>query len=631
MGRLDAILARRNTPARSAAIWRAGVLAALLLAASVGARAAGPLAYTVSIAPTGEPALDNALHDSSALIALQKKSPAGAFALVARARADAATFATVLGGFGRYDGQVRLTIDGHPLDDPALAAALDAVAAGKTVAVVATPVPGAEYHLRHVVLLGDVPPDARAAFALAPGAPAHAADVLAARNRLLAALLAGGHAMAKISPPKALLDPPAHALDVTFSVAAGPRVVLGPIGFTSTASGGGPGRLRADFLRRRLNLHPGQPYSPARLAAARADLAGIAAVGGVRIVPAAALDAQGRLPVQVAVTERPRHAVNATVAFSTDQGGSLGASWVDRDLFGRAERLTLGAAATNLGGTAAVQPGYTVGAGLVLPDWLRRDQSLRFQLTGLRESLEAYDRTAAIATTAFSRKLSAHWTATIGLAGEKAHFLQEKVGRDYTLAQLPVGLAYDSTTSLFDPTAGSRAAVLFTPTESLGRRHSTSFLIAQGTASTYIDLSGAGRSVLALRALVGSVQGAGVFDIPPDQRFYAGGSATIRGYRFQSVGPAFADGKPTGGTAIDAGTVEFHQRFGAHYGAVAFVDAGQVSGRSAPFTGQTRVGAGIGARYYTAIGPIRLDLAMPLIHQKKSDVLEVYIGLGQAF
>jgi translocation and assembly module TamA len=589
------------------------------------------VAYTIRIAPTGDTALDAALHDASALVSLEKKAPAGAFALVARARADAATFATVMGGFGHYDGTVMLTIDGHKLDDPALAADLDAVPAGRTVAVVATPVPGPEFHLRHVVLQGNVPPDARAAFALKPGEPARAADVLAARDRLLAALLAEGHALAKVSPPIALLDPPAHALDVRFDVTAGPRVALGPIGFTSTASGGGPGRLRDDFLRRRLLLHPGEPYSPAKLAAARSDLAGLGAVGGVRIVPATALDAAGRLPVQVDVTERKLHAVNLTAAFSTDQGGSLGASWVDRDLFGRAEQLTLSAAATNLGGSAAVQPGYNIGAGLVLPDWLRRDQSLSFQLTGLRESLEAYDRTAAIASVTLSRKLSAHWTANIGLTGEKAHFLQEKIGRDYTLAQIPLGLAYDSTTSLFDPTSGIRAAVSLTPTESLGSGRNTGFLIAQGSASTYIDVSGTGRSVLALRGLVGSVQGAGVFAIPPDQRFYGGGSATIRGYRFQSVGPAFADGKPTGGTAIDAGTVEFRQRFGASYGAVAFVDAGQVSGSSAPFSGQTRVGAGVGARYYTAIGPIRLDIAVPLIKQQKNDLLEVYIGLGQAF
>jgi len=122
-----------------------------------------------------------------------------------------------------------------------------------------------------------------------------------------------------------------------------------------------------------------------------------------------------------------------------------------------------------------------------------------------------------------------------------------------------------------------------------------------------------------------------VFSLPPDQRFYAGGSATVRGFRYQSVGPQFPDGKPTGGTAVSAGSVEFRQRILDSYGVVAFVDAGQVTANGAPFTSSWRVGAGIGARYYTSIGPIRLDVAIPLNREPHGDAFELYIGIGQAF
>jgi translocation and assembly module TamA len=137
--------------------------------------------------------------------------------------------------------------------------------------------------------------------------------------------------------------------------------------------------------------------------------------------------------------------------------------------------------------------------------------------------------------------------------------------------------------------------------------------------------------VLALRGLMGKVFGAGVFTLPPDQRFYAGGSATVRGFRYQSVGPQFADGKPTGGNAISAGTIEFRQRILESYGVVGFVDAGQVTANGSPFSGTWRVGAGIGARYYTSFGPIRLDVAVPLNRQPHGDAFELYIGIGQAF
>ncbi len=137
--------------------------------------------------------------------------------------------------------------------------------------------------------------------------------------------------------------------------------------------------------------------------------------------------------------------------------------------------------------------------------------------------------------------------------------------------------------------------------------------------------------MIAVRGLVGTAQGASTFQIPPDQRFYAGGSATVRGYRFQSVGPLFPDQRPTGGTSVTAATVEYRQRFGESFGAVAFVDAGQVGQSSAPFTGTLFEGVGVGARYYTSLGPIRLDIAVPLDKRRKDEILEAYIGLGQAF
>jgi translocation and assembly module TamA len=130
---------------------------------------------------------------------------------------------------------------------------------------------------------------------------------------------------------------------------------------------------------------------------------------------------------------------------------------------------------------------------------------------------------------------------------------------------------------------------------------------------------------------VGKVSGAGVFSLPPDQRFYAGGTSTVRGYRYQSVGPHFPDNNPTGGTAISTGTIELRQRILSSYGVVAFVDAGQVTANGAPFTGSWRVGAGVGFRYYTSIGPIRADIAFPLNKQPGGDAFELYLGLGQAF
>jgi translocation and assembly module TamA len=174
-----------------------------------------------------------------------------------------------------------------------------------------------------------------------------------------------------------------------------------------------------------------------------------------------------------------------------------------------------------------------------------------------------------------------------------------------------------------------------TPTFALGTQNAT-FIITQIKAATYFDLDkllavGPGRTVLAARALAGIAEGAGEFSLPPDQRFYAGGSGTVRGYGYQLVGPLFADGTPRGGTAITAGSVELRQRFGTNFGAAVFVDAGQVSANLKFVPQQLRVGTGVGLRYFTPIGPIRLDVAVPTKRGPYDDAFEVYIGLGQAF
>jgi translocation and assembly module TamA len=252
-----------------------------------------------------------------------------------------------------------------------------------------------------------------------------------------------------------------------------------------------------------------------------------------------------------------------------------------------------------------------------------------------------------------SRKLSSVWTVSAGLSTTDERITQitsvmtDPAGQivgvpqtfNYTLLALPLSLAYDSTnlpTPLDDPRHGFRGSLSLTPTLAIGHPNAT-FLITVAKVATYFDLNNLlpiapGRSVLAARALAGIAQGAGELSLPPDQRFYAGGTSTIRGYGYQLVGPMFPQTKiPVGGTAITAGGLEFRQRFYSSWGAVAFMDAGQVSASLKPLPSDVRVGAGAGVRYYTPIGPIRFDIAVPVGRRPGDDSFEIYIGLGQAF
>jgi len=598
--------------------------AVLALLHGAAATAADPQPYTVEIAPSGEPGLDQALRDSSNLVSLRENSPVGSFALVSRARDDQARFESALNSYGYYAARVTIQIAGRSLDDAALPSTLEAATAPVPVTVGITP--GPEFRLRRVTLDGQVPEEVRAALGVAPGAPARAAEVLAGQGRMLDALRSRGYALAKVATPVAMLDPAAQALDVSYKVETGPQVDLGPI------SVGGLERVDPALVRRRLLVHQGERFDPAKIERARQDLAELGVFGTVRARAADKVDAAGQLPLAFDFTERPRHAVGATAAYSTDLGASVGATFQHRNLFGQAEQLNLGVAVTQLGGSASRGLGYNATASLLKPDVLARNQSVQVSLQAIRENLDAYNRTAVLGGITLSRKFSQVWTASVGLQAQESLITQEGVQRSYTLLALPIGLRYDSTGTegLFEPTHGIKASASVTPTYDLSGPSST-FTILQGQASTYINLGAPGRSVIAVRGLVGSVQGATTFQLPPDQRFYAGGGGTVRGYKYQSIGPKFRSNRPTGGTAITAGTVEFRQRFGESLGAAVFLDAGQVDTSSAPFGGNLRAGAGVGARYYTAIGPIRLDVALPLNKQRGDDTFELYIGIGQAF
>lgn len=636
-----------DRPVRPAVRVAATGLAALVLVASpspLGSRrasAADPVAYTVDLHKTKVGAIDAALAGSSTLVTLRKTAPAGPFALVGRARSDIDKLQTVLGGFGYYDAKVTVTIDGTAVTDPGLSDALAARPQNDPARVVIDVDRGPLFHLRRVTIDGNVSAAARTAFDLHSGDPAVASKVLTAGASLQSALQEEGHAFAVVSEPTATEIPSAHAIDVTYKVAEGPRVDIGPITLDGLRT------VHPAFIRRRLLIHQGQLYQPSRIEDARQNLAATGVFTTVQATSAKQVDANGELPITFTFVQAPPRTVSFQAAYSTDLGGSAGVTWTHHNFFGNAEELELAALATGLGGTAQNGLGYDVYAQLRKPDLWARDQVGTVRIEALKQNLFTYDQTAFLAEAGLARKLGRRWNLSGNLLGEQERIIQERVGRDYEIGQVQLSAAYDGTdvsNPLEDPTHGFRASLTADPTVSFGNAHdgldtatgTQFFTILQGQGATYLDfhrfgLTRPGRSVLAVHAVVASIQGATTFQVPPDQRLYAGGSTTIRGYRYQQVAPLFPDNVPIGGTSLDAIQVEFRQRIVGNIGAAVFGDAGQVAASSAPFRGPLRVGAGVGGRYYTSIGALRLDVAVPLDKIRGDDRFELYIGLGEAF
>ncbi len=641
------------------------LIGCVLLASRV-ALAADPQPYTVHFNSTGDRALNATVRAVSQLQALRKTVPVGPFALVDRAEQDIPRLRQgPLESVGYYRSSISITINGRPLSDPDLADILLALPKKKSARVEVHIDTGPLYHLRKVTVEGAVSQNALKAFGLKSGAPAVAADVQAAQERLLTALQAEGHAYATVGDAIAYLDARLPVLDVTLKANPGPTYMLGAIQFEGLM------RVNEAFLRRQLLIHPGEPYNATEVDRARTTLLALGVFASVTVrLPPQSTARDERLPVTFVVVERKRQTVALAPEYSSDLGIVAQTSWTDRNLFGNAEQLTVSSNLYGVGGNGLATNGvsYDVLGQLLKPDFLHTDQSLQFSLQLLRQQLEAYDQIAAIGGVALTRKLSSVWQVSIGSTLEEEKIQQNEVidctavwvpeispttgkevapppatGCHYTLLGLPISAHYDSTdltNPLNDPLHGMRVSLDVTPTESLFGRH-THFFVTQATGSVYFDFthlgwSDPGDSVLALRALAGQARGTGQFTLPPDQRLYAGGTATVRGYVYQSVGPYFplpeTPGEyPEGGTGIAAGTAELRQRLIGNFGMAAFVDAAEVSASADPFGGTYSVGYGTGVRYYTPIGPIRLDVAFPLKRLPDGDSFEAYIGLGQAF
>jgi translocation and assembly module TamA len=636
-------------------------LGALLAALPLrGAWAADPQRYNVHFVSTGNGALNNLLTASSQLQSLRKSAPVSPFALVDRGQQDIGRLQAALQSFGYYESRALISIEGHTLNDPALPRLLAAMPKKSSARVVVNFELGPRYDLGHIRVEGPVSPGAVAALQLKSGDPAVSQDVLEADQRLLNALEEQGHAYAKVDdPPLAILQERSHTLDVTFKADPGPLYRLGRIRFE------GLKLVKEPFLRSQLTIRPGEPYRSSEIEQARQALLnlGIFSAISVRLPPRQQVVGD-EVPITFVVTERKRHGVNLDGLYSSDLGVIAGATWIDRNLFGRADQLALGANVFGLGGNGTATNGvsYDLSAQLTVPDFLTSTQSLQFELQALKPELTAYSQTAVIGGVTLARKLSSVWNVSAGGAVEEEKIQQNEVPHceqvcHYTLLSLPLTARYDSTdlvNPLLDPVHGLRVQILITPTETL-IGHRATFALVQANASTYFDLSHLGwtqpgASVLALRALAGQAVGVGQFtNLPPDLRFYAGGSATVRGYAYQALGPTFpppdTPGQyPEGGTAITAGTFEFRQRVWGNFGFAVFMDAGEVTTPGAippprgtpmpPGTLSSRqygFGYGGGPRYYTPIGPIRVDVALPLSQPPGSDAFEVYIGLGQAF
>ncbi len=533
---------------------------------------------------------------------------------------------------GFYDAMVTATIDNHPIDEAAALDAIDAHPDTEQVAFSLTVDTGPRFKIGAVAIHGGGPQPLPAIdmskLGLAVGDPASAAAILSAEDRALAEFRKQGYALAVVKR-EVVVDHATREAEVTFTVDAGPIARMGPVRFSGTE------KVDTTYLQRRVPFKQGELYDPTKVDTLRGKLTSLGVFNAVRIRPAKALDANGELPIDIELTDRPPRSIGFGIAYETQLGFALSGFWVHRNLFGEAESLRLTAEINHIGqGLAISDTGFAFRADFRKPDWWLPGQDGRVTAEVLREVLPAYYRNAIGFGVGLDRIISPVWQVRLGLTTEieQERRISTSIWQDYRLLGVPMAVLLNKANSDVDPTRGYRLELDLTPYVDFGPNNDF-FSVIRLTGRSYFDLGAPGRSVLALRGSFGTEPTANVAGIPFDKLFYAGGGGSVRGFVYQSAGPRDAFNNPLGGASLVEASVEFRQRFGKSFGAVAFVDAGSAYPDVMPDFSlfAPRVGAGIGARYYTDFGPVRLDVGFPLNARDGDPPFGIYVSLGQAF
>ena len=571
------------------------------------------LAYVVRYSGDVDPRILDLLHQISKAESLVQSPPDSALLLERRAEEDKAAFAKVF----QSEGYFAATI-GVQLDQSVSPAVL-------TYAITAGP----RFELRQVTLAA-APDDANRDAALpSPEAiglpvpePFAAKAVVDAEARITDILHRQARPYAKIADRKVTANFENHAVSVIWTVDPGPKAGFGPLRFSGLTS------VKETYLAGLVPWKQGQPYDADLLARYRKKLVSLDLFTMVQVEPAETTDAAGQAPIKVTVIERKHRTIKGGINYKTDEGPGANLSWEHRNLFGGGEKLAISAS-----GSAIEQLGQIT---FEKPAFLDPKNLFEAKAKVADENKKAYKGKSAQATGIVRRHFTDAFTAGAGL-GYRASYIEEDESRPwedgtrYGFVFLPTEATYDTRKDLLDPQQGMLATLACSPYWGIVD-HDPNFVRPEFSIANYFKLLEKPGLVLATRVIGGANIGANRNEVSPDLRFYAGGSGSIRGYPYQTVGPLRGN-TPVGGGSLFTFSAELRWRITELIGVVPFLDGGSAFANPlGPYNQPVLLGAGLGLRIYTPIGPVRLDVATPVTPRKDiDDIAQFYFSIGQSF
>ncbi|MEG3084866.1 autotransporter assembly complex family protein [Sphingomonas sp. PB2P12] len=538
--------------------------------------------------------------------------PANAAQLDRRAREDADLLDSLLRAQGYYDASVATRVE-----------------PGAKPMVVLSVTPGTLYRFKGVTIdgiaaAGDKAPGLTTAFGVKPEDPVNSDAIVAGQAKLTTQIGREGFPFAKVGDPAIVVDHATRTATLDLSVRPG-----GVRKFGNIVALPGNRVFGADHVGDIARFSPGDPYDAAKLDDLRRALIQTSLVSAVDLKTV-----QGTTPdtvdVAVKLDPAPPRTVAGELGYGTGEGARAELSWTHRNLFPPEGALTVrGVLGTQeqLGSIVFRRNNFEA-----------RDRVLTFQASGVHTNRDAYDaKTFTLAgslerqTNIFFQKT---WTWSVGaelLASDERDVIVSTGAprrRTFFIGALPTTLNYDGSDDLLNPTRGFRLGARLSPEVSL-QNSVFGYARTQFDGSVYQPFGD--RVVLAARTRLGTIVGAPRDQVAPSRRFYAGGGASVRGYGYQSIGPRDPNNDPIGGRSLTEFSIEARVKAFGNFGIVPFLDAGNIYTSPLPkFTG-LQYGTGIGVRYYSNFGPIRLDVGTPINPQPGDSRVAVYVSLGQAF
>lgn len=564
------------------------------------------------------------LHLTSAFNSLSALKQGGGKAanaamVAARAKEDEALAVRLLKSLGYYDGTAVSTIEQPP-----------ATPAGGKIKAIISATSGKVYTLSSVTIdAGAVtPPDLLTReLPLKIGDKIEADRVQGAEANLALKLPQQGYPFVVVGQRDILLDDAKWSGDYTLPVDTGPRSSFG------TYSTEGKLAFDAEHVGVLARFKEGALYDNRKVDDLRQALIATGLFSTVSVEPqrTGTINPDGTEQVNLLVRQEagPARSLQGTGGYSTGQGIKLEGSFIHRNIFKPEGALIF----TAVAGTQE----QGLGATFRRSNAGKRDRTVSLTASANHTNYDAFDAfTGTIAgrisydsTPIWQKRLTYFYGFELTGTNESVYDFgrDERVRRTYGIFALPGQLMFDTSNDLLNPTRGYRLKLNVSPETSVqGSVRPYARLMIEG--SIYQPISDS--IVLAARVKAGAIPGIARDDLAPSRRYYGGGGGSVRGYGYQRLGPFDPQGNPVGGRSLNEFSIEARYRFG-NFGIVPFFDAGNAYETVYPKGGDLRYGAGIGGRFYTNFGPMRIDVATPLNPRPGDGKVALYLSIGQAF